>query len=569
MPVWNRIVLALTLALLPVAVLVLCPIRAQTMQAASSTLYVDQHAPGPAHNGSSWAAAYTTLQPALSQAAYGDEIWVADGVYTPTNGVTRTAALALKPGVALYGGFGGYGVSETQRTQRNWTAHKSILSGDVDGNDLNADGNFIAETWNDIRGANAYHVVRGEYVTRSAVLDGFVITAGQADGLAGLHQDRGSGIYNFYGQPTLAHLTILGNKAAGFGGGMYGYQSSPALSDVTFRNNLASSAGGGMHSEYGSSPALTNVIFIGNNGGLGGGGMNNDQDSNPRLVNVAFIGNFTDQYGSGGGLRNWLSSPVLTNVLLSGNQSDWGGGIYSFQNSNPSLFNVTLSGNRALMPDQGQGDSGGGILNDTNSSPQLVNCVVWGNLWLNNPSQVANMNGSSTVVRYTIVQGGYAGTGNSSADPLFAAPVTATSAPTTTGNYHLGYGSPAINAGINLSLTTSVDLDGNPRVTAGTIDMGAYEAQVFVVVTLDGNGLGSVTSNPPGLACSPGLCAKDFLSGTVVTLTAAAHPGSIFKGWSGTVLTSSNSITLSVTTTRNVTATFMTNKVYLPVVARP
>ncbi|MEJ7677495.1 MAG: choice-of-anchor Q domain-containing protein [Segetibacter sp.] len=34
---------------------------------------------------------------------------------------------------------------------------------------------------------------------------------------------------------------------------------------------------------------------------------------------------------------------------------------------------------------------------------------------------------------------------------------------------------PAINAGLNSANTTLLDLDGNPRVVDGTIDMGAFE----------------------------------------------------------------------------------------------
>src|SRR5204863_4701767 len=93
--------------------------------------FVDPSSPGPLHTGGSWSTAFTTLPAALSAAAVGDEIWVAEGIYKPTTGTDRTISFQVPTGVRLFGGFGGFGTNESSLSQRNILLHKSILSGDI------------------------------------------------------------------------------------------------------------------------------------------------------------------------------------------------------------------------------------------------------------------------------------------------------------------------------------------------------------------------------------------------------------------------------------------------------
>ena len=87
-------------------------------------------------------------------------------------------------------------------------------------------------------------------------------------------------------------------------------------------------------------------------------------------------------------------------------------------------------------------------------------------------------------ISHSIVKGGVNsipgaidGGNNLDSDPLFVTPVPATALPTG-GDLHLQAGSPAINAGDpNAIRSTGVttDLDGNPRIVNGKVDIGAYQ----------------------------------------------------------------------------------------------
>jgi hypothetical protein len=323
-----------------------------------------------------------------------------------------TATFQLKAGVALYGGFAG---DETAREQRDWELNVTVLSGDIDGDDV-------------LDAGNVYHVVSSTGLTETARLDGFAVTAGNANGYG--TNSLGGGMFNQDSSPSLDNIIFGNNQATNWGGGMYNTSSAPSLDNVTFRDNQAK-RGGGMANGSSSDPTMHNVAFSDNKVSIQGGGMYN-HSSNPSLENVIFSDNLADSQG--GGMYNYVSSPALTNV--------------------------TFSSNRA--------DAGGGMLNYTNSNPTLVNCILWGNSAPTAP-EIYNGGSSNSTITYSDIQGGYTGTGNIDADPLFVAPAS--------GDYRLGAGSPAINAGDNSAVTTATDLDGNPRIVNGSVDMGAYEVQ--------------------------------------------------------------------------------------------
>lgn len=137
-------------------------------------------------SGASWSDVLDEagLRGALDSAASGTDFWVARGRYRPVTSlggvpaVARSAFFPLKTGVALYGGFAG---TEGSREQRNPVANVTVLTGDIELNDtVNADGVTLKSSH--IAGSNSYSVVKAAGVSHTAVLDGFTITGGKADG---------------------------------------------------------------------------------------------------------------------------------------------------------------------------------------------------------------------------------------------------------------------------------------------------------------------------------------------------------------------------------------------------
>ena len=425
------------------------PTVTNTAEPLTTIRYVKWNATGVS-NGTSWADAFTDLQSALAATSSGEEIWVAAGTYKPTSGTDRTVSFVLKNGVAVYGGFAGI---ETLLSQRNHETNITVLSGDIGNVNDNSD--------------NSYHVVVGSNTNYSAVLDGFTVTGGNANQS---QLDTGGGMLNYRGSPTVSNVLFSANSA-GLGGGMYNGGdpglindgSHPVLMNVVFDGNSAIE-GGGMENQFYSSPTLTNVTFRSNTAIRSGGGMLNNSYSNPVLMNVTFSGNSAS---GGGGMANGQSSPTLTNVTFKDNSAtDIGGGLYNLYVSSLSITNVTFSGNEA-----GQG---GGIYNEY-AFPIITNSILYSNIG----GEIYNYSGTSTVT-YSIVQGGYPGTGNLDADPLLG-PLQDNGGFTQT--MALSSGSSAVDAGDD-SNCPETDQRGVSRPQGSRCDIGAYEYEFPVSSTL-------------------------------------------------------------------------------------
>ena len=205
MTIGHRQILVHTLVTLVLTLLIAAGsgfLAAPAADASGKIIYVRAVATG-ANNGTSWVNAYTVLQSGLAASQNGDQIWVAAGIYKP--GTSRTDTFQLKSGVALYGGFVG---TETALEQRSWDTNRTVLSGDLTGND----GGVLAVD-EPTRQENSYHVVTASGADAGAVLDGFVITGGNANHESDMDLKSGGGLFNSDGSPTLRHCTWTRNTA--------------------------------------------------------------------------------------------------------------------------------------------------------------------------------------------------------------------------------------------------------------------------------------------------------------------------------------------------------------------
>jgi len=425
--------------------------------AEGSIIYVDTDATG-ANNGSSWTDAFTDLQTALDTAVAYDQIWVAAGTYLPTHEFTpgdpRSVSFQMINGVQIYGGFDP-SLGVTDWLDRDWISNPAILSGDIG----------VAGDASD----NCYHVFFHYFIDldNSAILDGFVISGGNANGYI-LPHSHGGGMYNqiYNDSPMITNCTFVNNNALIYGGGMYNTsQSNPQLHDCSFVDNNAGFGGGGM-ANMNSMPTLGDCTFHSNYGEEGGGIYNSS--SSPYLYNITFSENIAH---FGGGMANVSSNPQLENVTFSGNFASDGGAMRN-DSSSPYLKNCTIADNSVAG-----GGSGGGIYN-ASGTPTLVLCILWGNT----PDQIS---GTAATVPFCDIQGGYAGIANIDADPLLS---DLADHGGSTRTYALCPGSPAIDSGETScsprdQRSVHRPIDGD-RDGYASCDMGSYEATLRLYLPL-------------------------------------------------------------------------------------
>ena len=312
----------------------------------------------------------------------------------------------------VYGGFAG---TETTRDQRDRLANVTILDGNAGGS-----------------------VVSVSYGSEKSVIDGFTIRNGKAS--------FGGGIYCNYSSPTISNNTITGNTALADGGGggiACANASSPTIANNTISGNTALLNGGGIYS-WSSSPAISNNRVTGNRvsgrDGYGYGGGILCMNSSSIISNNTITGNgVTARKGEGGGIC-CSGSPTIINNTVAENSASAGGGICCYPSS-PTIANTIVAFNSS------------GICVLASGTPTLRSNCVHGN-GVYNYAGVADPTGTDN---------------NTSADPRFAGVAY--------GNVHIQPDSPCRDAGDDTEVRADrPDMDGQPRIQGGHVDIGADES---------------------------------------------------------------------------------------------
>jgi parallel beta-helix repeat protein len=379
-----------------------------------------------------WTMAATNIQNAVDAAEDGDIVMVADGIYNSGSRVT--------PGYTCM--------------------NRVVITNNICVQSVNGPQTTLIVGAAASGGFNGSNAVRGVYMSAGR-LSGFTITNGhtRTDGKTDHNNCSGGGIY-VYGEfsGVVSNCVLTGNSADYSGGGIYheSRQGTTPLYNCVLINNSAEYGGGSY------AGTLYNCTLSGNSARIDGGGSYEGT-----LYNCTLSGNSAREDGGGGyccGLNNCTITRNsasheggggyacgLVNCALSGNSARFGGGGYACW----LLLNCTLSGNSAWEEGCGCYDS------------ELYNCISYPDV----------LHGSTLYNCWTN-------------DPMFVDRVNS--------NFHLHASSPCIDTGNNSYVDygdTTNDLDGNPRILNGTVDMGAYESAYYTTLTVtEGSGGGSYTN---------------------------------------------------------------------------
>jgi len=304
------------------------------------------------------------------------------------------------------------------------------------------------------------------YLDRSVTID--------ASGLQRLtiNGDGKSGVFVVHATDVaLKGLTITGGDAVNYGGGICNY-GTLTVSASTISGSSATYEGGGIYSPAGELTLIGSTVSN-NSAGYSGGGICVAYSGTKTIVNSIISGNSAGHYG-GGIYITHSGTAIIVNSTISGNTGS-GGGIYSYSHRTLTVTSSTISGNFT---------GGIEIYNDSNSMT-LTNSIVamnrYGYSFPLSPESDFNL---------INVDPGFVRNPGPGEDTVWG------TEDDILGDYRLRLDSPAIDAGSvdllpmdtfdldndgNMTEPIPLDIAGKTRVNGDSVDIGAWEASVFVV----------------------------------------------------------------------------------------
>ncbi len=395
-----------------------------------------------------------TIQVGIDSAAFGDTVLVAAGTYTGDGNRDLD-----------FGGEATYLMSESG-------PESTII--DCEGSELHPHHGFYFHSGEDTTSVVRGFTIRNGYASFGG---GFYCNASSPTITGNIIEtntsDRGGGIYCNNASPIITSNTIRENHTNGWrwGGGIFCSNSSPRITDNIIEENT-SEYGAGICCINSSAPMISgNTIRLNSSMDHSGGGILCSSFSSPKITRNYIKGN-SAYYGAG--IRSSSSSPTISDNIIANNSATKGGGI-SCNSSSPRISNNTIVYNSAPR--------GSGIHCSVLSSPTVINTIVWSNT-RGQQIYIGSYEYPSTLtIRYSNVKGGRDsvtveelcdldwGEGMITEFPVFK-----------NDSAHISISSPCRDAGDPdfIPDVGETDIDGDPRIVGGRVDMGADEWMVEI-----------------------------------------------------------------------------------------
>jgi len=443
--------------------------------------------------GSSAAAGYRSLKPAVSAAADGDVIVVEKGTYAGADNrdiLIQGKAVTIRSMDPNDPAVVAATVIDCQGAASDVHRVFDLLTGAAAGLDL--EGLTITRGYGPFSGGvvscegdvfRAYNCVFvGNYVSQWGSALSFRNCQVRLQGCTFSNNtcvsaDRGA-VYCATSDVDLENCTFQSNR----GGAIVSFDTRLTARRCIFEDNRAGN-GAAIYASLGSNPesacelSLSRCTFTANAAG-GSGGALYLSDFDAQIDGCTFTANTAA--GDGGAILNYRAGAVLSDCVLVSNMAiGLGGGVHSLYKGTPQIVNCTFVANEA--------GRGGAVAAKGNVGTLVSHSILWRNkasrggaLYLAR-HDTGNPKGGAATVEYCDVQGGRDSTyaeldctltwsqGNIDSDPVFTGPAY--------DDYRLSPDSPCIDVGDPCYAPDSDarDWDNYPRQFGVAVDLGAYE----------------------------------------------------------------------------------------------